>query len=112
MTTKEPDDLVTAAIVNCQRDPSLSLIDELRKVTTKPEGLAFLDDMESRRDELLKRFKDAYLAHGDIRATPETGAAIKSYHHGVVGPLLGVLVNELIGVHCELAIYKSHLKSD
>ncbi len=112
MPRNGPNDLVDAVIERCQRDPSLNMITELRKVVTKARGIALLDDMESRRDDLRRRFKEAYISHEQVRATQETGAAIASYHQKVVTPLLNSLLDELVAVQCELALLQSQLGAE
>lgn len=111
MPTDEANDRVDEVIERCQRDSSLNLLDELRKVTTRPEGIALLDAIESRREGMRKRLADAFMKHVQIQATPETGEAIRSYHQDLVMPLLLTLIDELSGIECELALHKSQLES-
>jgi len=112
MQENNSTDKLDEVLDRCRQNPDLSVIQELRKITTNPKGLALLGDIESRRADLSRRFADAYVRHGQIRATPETAEAIASYHQDVVTPLLTTLIDELVGIQCELALHKSQLLSN
>lgn len=106
MTDQEeiPEDALADIKDRYHKDPSLDVYEELKKVVSKPEGIAFLDDCEKRRQGLNQRYFDVMRQHTQIQATPETGDAITSYHQGVVEPLLKALLEELHSVQLELAM--------
>lgn len=110
--TENTKDQLDDLLERSAKDPSISLIAELRKITTKPEGIALIDDFEQRRDQLRERFTEAIdKKYVEFKATRETGDAIISYHKNIVLPLLIELIDEISGVQFELALHKSQLAS-